>query len=283
MAFARRLQVSVGQLDVLALTTRSEEPEVREQPGDSVDDLADGCERFGGLVGPVRARIRRRPARPAPARYSLGRAGAQPQPLRHSIASAVTLPRLVPDYPDNRCRADLLNERIRYREPSRQGTQNGVHRPPEPLFGSLGRLIQVATRHLADDQDVDIVRCTARDAFISCGPGSVDRYRDRVQRAEFLADDKAGAERECDELGERAGVPAGRVRRHQPGAPDTTFMDQLSTGQAGQFPLYRRQRQAELAGYVAHAVLGVRVEQQKGKYLGKVLGAQDGQQRRRFT
>src|ERR1700731_2468117 len=63
-----------------------------------------------------------------------------------------------------------------------------------------------------DNQNVDIVRYTARDAFIARGPGSVNRYRDRVQRAEFLAGDKPGAGRECDKLGEWARVAAGRVR-----------------------------------------------------------------------
>ena len=112
-------------------------------------------------------------------------------------------------------------------------------------------------------------------ALIARGPGSVDRNRDCVQRAEFLSDDEAWAERESDELGERPGVPAGWVRRHQPGTPDAAFPDQLGIRQAGHFPLCRRQRQIELAGNFADAVLRVRVEQQESQYLGEVLGTQD--------
>jgi len=80
------------------------------------------------------------------------------------------------------------------------------------MLGSLSRLIQAATRYLADDEGVDVVRCMARDAFIACGPGSVDRYRGRAQGTEFLPYDEAGPKCESNELGERPGVTTGRVR-----------------------------------------------------------------------
>jgi hypothetical protein len=42
-------------------------PEVRKEPGDSIDDLVGGLDRFGGLVGARRLRNGRAPDLPCPA------------------------------------------------------------------------------------------------------------------------------------------------------------------------------------------------------------------------
>jgi hypothetical protein len=66
----------------------------------------------------------------------------------------------------------------------------------------------------------------ALDAFIPRGPRAVDRYRHRIQRTELLSDDEVGAERKRDEFSQWPRIPAGQVRRHQPGPPDATILDQ---------------------------------------------------------
>jgi hypothetical protein len=67
-----------------------------------------------------------------------------------------------------------------------QGAHDGVYRQPEALLGLFGRLVHAASRHVADDKDIHVVRRVACCALIARGPGSVDRHGDRVEGLEFL-------------------------------------------------------------------------------------------------
>jgi hypothetical protein len=82
----------------------SEEPEVRDELCGGVDDLGRGGERFRCLCrGCLLGRVERVIQLVAP---------------RCSSGSAVPFSRLLPDHPDDRGRPDLLDERVRRREPS---------------------------------------------------------------------------------------------------------------------------------------------------------------------
>ena len=93
--------------------------------------------------------------------------------------------------------ADLLDERVRCCEPSLPGAQDRIHRQPEALLGPLGRLVQIASRRVADDENVDVIR-RARDALVPGGPRPKDRYGGCAERRELLADDELGTERARD-------------------------------------------------------------------------------------
>jgi hypothetical protein len=121
------------------------------------------------------------------------------------------LPRFFPEDPDERSGADLLDERVCCCEPSLPGAQDRIHRQPEALLGPLGRLVQIASRRVADDENVDVIRRGARDAFVAGGPRPEDRYGGCAERRELLADDELGTERERDQFSQWPGIPAGRV------------------------------------------------------------------------
>ena len=79
---------------------------------------------------------------------------------------------------------------------------------------------------------------------------------------------------------------AGRLANAQspaPGPPDATILDQLGARQAGHLTLDCSQRQAKRCRQLAERVLHVRMQQEHGKYLRKVPGPKDGQQRGRIT
>ena len=99
-----------------------------------------------------------------------------------------------------------------------------VHRQSEPLLGTLGRLVHVAARHVADDHHVHVIRRRTRDPRMPRGPRPVDSHRDSAEVTEFLVHDELRAEREGDQLGQRPGVAALRVG-HQPSPADPALAD----------------------------------------------------------
>jgi len=64
------------------------------------------------------------------------------------------------------------------------GAHDWIHRQSEALLGPLCRLVHVAARHFADDDNVDVIRRGARDALVAGSPRPVDRHGGRAERSE---------------------------------------------------------------------------------------------------
>ena len=166
--------------------------------------------------------------------------------------------------------------RICWTSGSASATQRSCEKPrpgspasPRPLLRTLGRLVHVAARHVADDHHVHVIRRRARGARMPCGPRPIDPTATAPRSPNSSPTTNCGpnAGRQLgDQLGQRPGVTALRVGSHQPSPPDPALADQ------GRSPLVSgpTSRCAVLSGRLSLAASSLRVYSESGCSRSKV-------------
>lgn len=159
----------------------------------------------------------------------------------------------------------------------------GLYGSSETTFSHAECVIEPIPVWFTEDENVDVSYGTLTGLpFMPGGPRSVDvGLADASYRPEGVSDDGRNAKGLGQDVSKADIVRAGGVRPDEPGVSHLLGFDQAGLFSTLDLPIDRWMRGARPFCNLGEAELKVRISQQQRKDLALLLGAQDGQERRR--